>query len=175
MPRRKITEPIRRRIEELSEGGLSQQAIASKLRKEGVSVTQRGVANALSSPPEPTRTSKAPKTSSRKFAPLPKLPDDASVAARVLWEELKVTRERIRALPPGAETATQHATLSRVLLGQLKQLDEMIPPAPPDPSKDPMNIAARQMVHAHVLRAIEAVEARDGRLCPRCREELERG
>jgi len=174
MGKRKITEPIRRRIEQLSKS-LSQQAIASKLRKEGISITQRGVANALSSPPEPPKARRPAKTTTKKLAPLPKLPEDASVAARVLWEELKVTRERIRALPLGAETATQHATLSRVLLGQLKQLDEMIPSAPPDPSKDPMNIAAREMVHAHVLRAIEAVEARDGRLCPRCRQEVDHG
>lgn len=146
------------------------------LRKEGVEVGARAIHACLVAPPPlpkaPQKRRRGPKGGLKALPPLPALPESASVAARVLWDELKTTRERIRDLPEGSEAAAAYASLSRVLLGELKQLDEMIPPAPPDPSKDPQNIAAREMVHAHVLRAVEGVEARDGRLCPRCGREV---
>ena len=54
----------------------------------------------------------------------------------------------------------------------MKLLGELLPPPRPDPKTDPTNIGAREMVHATVLRKIEAAELRAGRLCPRCRAEV---
>lgn len=105
---------------------------------------------------------------------LPALPDEASPAARVIWQDLVSIRQVSRMLLPlvlaGTVKATELAGLKRVALAQMRELHDMLPKPPPDPAKDPVNASARAMVHAHVLRTIEAVEARAGLVCPRCRE-----
>lgn len=105
---------------------------------------------------------------------LPALPEDASPAARVIWQDLVSIRQVSRMLLPmvlrGDVKATELAGLKRVALAQMRELHDILPKPPPDPAKDPVNAAARAMVHAHVLRTIEAVEARAGLVCPRCRE-----
>jgi hypothetical protein len=105
---------------------------------------------------------------------LPALPEEASPAARVIWQDLVSIRQVSRMLLPlvlaGTVKATELAGLKRVALAQMRELHDMLPKPPPDPAKDPVNASARAMVHAHVLRTIEAVEARAGLVCPRCRE-----
>jgi hypothetical protein len=135
-------------------------------RASGVSVPPKGDPPKIAPPP--------PLPPPEETAELPPLADDASLGARVLWQELAETRRRLRALPRGADHATEYASLSRVATSQALQLEKLMPSKPADPAKDPMNIQARATLHAHLLSTIEAVEARSNRICVRCRNELGR-
>jgi hypothetical protein len=90
------------------------------------------------------------------------LPADADLAMRVLWAKLQDIRGRIAALPNDGEhsTATAFAALTRVELATITKLQEAMPKPKPDPALDPNNIAARVMVHQHVVSTIESVKAR---------------
>ena len=95
----------------------------------------------------------------------------------VLRDRLAKVRGLLKRLEPSVESGTYSPTSWVTLMNAEMKLAATIasltPPAPEEAAKDPHNIAAREMVHRHVLRAIEAVEARNGRLCPRCRVEVE--
>jgi hypothetical protein len=110
----------------------------------------------------------------RRKVPIPPCPKDANLAARALHQAAHETWDRIQGLTNDDARATQYAALQRVFLAQLRELKVLLPPEKADPSKDPMNVATRAMVLAHVVRSVEAVEARDGRLCPRCRAQVDR-
>lgn len=95
------------------------------------------------------------------------LPEDASVAARMVHQEWLEVQAMARVLRPKVVAeeiaATQWTQLKTTALRMSKALAELLPPPKLDPSKDPTNIGAREAVHAHVLRIIEACEARSGR------------
>jgi hypothetical protein len=115
----------------------------------------------------------------RRPEALPKLPPDATLPARAVWWDLAAVRAEVAALRPkvrdGSYSATQWLSLVKEATKLAKDLAGLLPPPPPDAAKDPANIQARAMVHAHVLQSIEAAEARCGRLCTRCREDVAAG
>ncbi len=115
----------------------------------------------------------------RRPEALPRLPPDATLSARAVWWDLVQVRAEVAAMRPkvrtGALPATQWLALVKEATRLAKELATLLPPPPPDAAKDPANIAARALVHAHVLQGIEAAEARCGRLCTRCREEVQEG
>lgn len=96
--------------------------------------------------------------------PMPPLPEDATVAARALYESLRVTRQRLAELPRDEDFATDYAALARVELQQLKQLGSMLPKEKPDPAKDPCNVAARSLVLHQASSTIAAVKERARKL-----------
>ncbi len=106
-------------------------------------------------------------------APLPVLPEDASVAARLVYAELVDVRAAARGVYAqvlaGSFPMNQWVAAKTHSLRLMKALAELLPPPRPDPAKDPTNISAREMTHGHVLRTIRQAQARMGKLCPACR------
>lgn len=96
------------------------------------------------------------------------------VMAWILVREARADLAAARAARmTGDATASNIATLSANVTRLLKFYQEVAPPPPPDPAKDPTNIAARAMVLQTVVRSIEAAGARVGRICLRCRQDIE--
>lgn len=104
--------------------------------------------------------------------PMPPMPEDATPAVAQAWENLRDARTLLATMRPGLASGDVPTTQFKAALDSaLKAADALtsrLPPPVPDPAKDPVNIAAREMVHAHVLGVIEAVELRSGRWCPKC-------
>jgi hypothetical protein len=96
--------------------------------------------------------------------PLPPLEDGSPAEIVAAWERLVSVREEVHALKRavriGEYPATQWATMVRLELSTAAELAKLRPPPPPDPARDPTNIAAREMVHATVLASIEGAERR---------------
>lgn len=96
--------------------------------------------------------------------PVPELPDDAPVPAKMVWQEIRALRAVSYAQLPlvasGDYSVSQFASAANQLRQLRKELRESLPPPKPDPAKDPTNVAARIAVHAHILQAVEAVESR---------------
>lgn len=96
--------------------------------------------------------------------PMPPLADDAPPEEVAVWERLREVRAITDALAPRVRAdeyaPTQWATLVKLEAQVAVELGKMRPPPPPDPARDPTNIAAREMVHATVLAAIEGAERR---------------
>ncbi len=107
---------------------------------------------------------------------VPVLPDDATPSAIAIWSRMRSVGRKIDELEPlvsaGTYPPTQWAALIKVETQLAKELADHIPPPPPDPAKDPTNVAARAMVHAQVVRSIEAAASRVGMVCFRCRGEV---
>jgi hypothetical protein len=104
--------------------------------------------------------------------PMPPMPEDATPAISQAWENLRDARTLLATMRPGLASGDVPMTQFKAALDSaIKAADALtsrLPPPVPDPAKDPVNVAAREMVHAHVLGVIEAVELRSGRLCARC-------
>ena len=98
--------------------------------------------------------------------PIPEIPDDSAPHTVMLWRWLVDAVQMAQFLRPkvlaGDYPMTQFTGICNQAIKLVQELHELIPPPPPDPSKDPQNIAAREMIHAHVLSTIKAVEARHG-------------
>jgi hypothetical protein len=174
-----ISDETKLRIHALNRDKLSTREIARRMKNAGTTISHNTVARVLrEGPPDGSSPRKAPEPAqeppepAKDLPPMPELPEGASVAAAMLWHQLRETRERRSRLPAGADHSAEYAALTRVELAQLKELERMIPAPTKDPAKDPHNIAARATFEAHVISTIEAVELRAGRLCPRCRAEL---
>jgi hypothetical protein len=109
--------------------------------------------------------------------PMPPMPEDATPAVAQAWENLRDARTLLATMRPGLASGDVPMTQFKAALDSaIKAADALtsrMPPPAPDPAKDPVNVAAREMVHAHVLGVIEAVELRSGRWCPRCGMERE--
>jgi hypothetical protein len=107
---------------------------------------------------------------------MPALPDDAPPTAVDGWNHLRDVRALASTLRAkvfaGDLPITQWVALAKEAREAAREVHRLLPPAPPDPEKDPANIQARAMVLSHVVQSIEAVEARRGRLCPRCMGEV---
>lgn len=103
---------------------------------------------------------------------LPTLPEDASLSARLVYAELlevrAATREVHQKVLDGEFPMSQWVSAKTHVLRLLKALSEMIPPPPPDPSKDPTNLACRDMTHAQVARLVRVAQRQVGQLCPAC-------
>lgn len=103
---------------------------------------------------------------------LPPLPDDASLAARMVYAELVEVRDASRAVyervRSGEFPLSQWVQAKTHVLRLVKALGDLVPPPPPDPSKDPTNIACREMTHAQIIRLIRTAQQRRGHLCAVC-------
>ena len=112
----------------------------------------------------------------RRPEALPRLPADASLAAKAVWWDLVQVRAEVAAMRSKVRAGTMPFPQWIAGLKQATALAEalsgLLPPEPPDAAKDPQNIQARAMLHGHVLQSVEAAKARCGRLCPRCHEEV---
>jgi hypothetical protein len=106
--------------------------------------------------------------------PLPELPTDAPHAARVLHAELvevrRVARTVYRQVVLGEFPLSQWVAAKAHVLRLVKALGDELPAPPPDPSRDPTNIACREMTHAQVIRLIRTAQAKRGHLCAVCLE-----
>lgn len=182
----KVTPDVRRRVFELKAGGKSLRQTEAILEAEGVLLTYRSVGEILKGeqpgaegarggagkgtgeqrgaerPPDAPRT--AAGTPAVTWEDLPELPLDADVATRALWMKVREARARIKQLPPSADASSEYAAVSRIELAALEKLKAALPKPKPDPTLDPHNIAAREMVHQHVVATIESVKARARRL-----------
>ena len=111
----------------------------------------------------------------RREVRVPVLPADASPSAVAIWQRMRAVGAKITALEgdvsAGRYPATQWAALIKVETQLASELADHIPPPPPDPAKDPTNIAARSMVHSQIVQSIDAAAARVGRICFRCGKE----
>lgn len=107
--------------------------------------------------------------------PLPELPEHASLAARMVYQELievrAVARTFYQRVEDGDAPLNAWTQAKQHVLRLIKQLEEMVPAPPADPSKDPMAIACREMTHSQLLQAIRVAQAQLGHLCPACRTE----
>jgi hypothetical protein len=196
----KVTKKLRDRVMGLraqrnAQGNaLSYRAIAAILETEGTPLSHVAVQNVIREGerrkariPAKPRTAPSPPTATATTPPatepeppdsaLPPLPDDASLAAKACYRDLldvtNLARDIRGDVISGDERANQYSVLIRTAASLRKELADLLPPPIKDPSKDPVNIAAREMIHAHVLRAIEGAEARLGNICPRCRKEIQ--
>jgi hypothetical protein len=92
---------------------------------------------------------------------LPPLDDDAPAETVAAWEQLSMTRQIVMAKVPslmsGDYSATQWVALARLEITCQEHLAKLRPPAPPDPAKDPTNIAARESTHATVLSTVDTL------------------
>lgn len=179
----RVTPAMRRMVLDLHGQGLSHRKIEAAMTEAGTPLSRTGVADIIRAasgtpaapPPEPSPASPAP-TLAEVDIPLPTLPPDAPIAAQVLWAELLELRAAARSMYPrvlvGEFPMTQWVAAKTHVLRLMRSLEEMLPPPKPDPASDPTNIAAREMVHGHVLRTIRAAEERSGRICPECRRAL---
>ncbi len=196
-----VTAAMRRRVMELHGEGLSLRQIAQTMTAEGDALSHVSVATLVRGQGEQgERKARARARESERagvggrggtgesaggaqggaddvLAEMGGPPEGASLMARMLWEELVSARAAARELRRKMIAEGEPAGPWAAAIGQVRQLlkalaDEM-PAPPPDPERDPTNIAARQAVHARVLQAIETAEARHGRHCGRCRAELE--
>lgn len=180
---------MRARIHELKKQKLSLRAIEGKLTEEGTPLSYVAVRTVLKEGEVPKRSKgQAParakpvqgRRGSRErvgggaaealggsegedtdpLEPLQPLPEDADLAVREHYKMMRETRRRIQALPREASAATDYASLARVARQEARDLQAMLPPPPPDPLKDPHNLAAREMVYGQVLSTIDAVKER---------------
>lgn len=177
----KLTPKVRARIVALAGEGVSQVQIAQRLTAEGISITRTSVQNALKDARARAEAGEAlpgrPDASGGlQAAPMPDLPREASTAARIVWDRLRECREDIAAyrgqFRDGDFSPSQWAALVRTETQLAKQLQELLPPPAPDPDKDPVARAAREVIVAQLTSMVEGIEARQGRLCTRCMGEV---
>lgn len=134
--------------------------------------------------PEPTKAPQKAKAGPAKVPatnpdagelPLPELPEHASLAARMVYQELievrGVARTFYQRVEDGDAPLNAWTQAKQHVLRLIKQLEEMVPAPPADPSKDPMAIACRDMTHGQILQAVRVAQAQLGHLCPACRNE----
>ena len=95
---------------------------------------------------------------------LPELPEDATVAARLLYRDIQDSDRRLRELPNDADFASEYSNIARVKMQQVKALAALIPPSKPDPKHDPTNLAARELIRDRVLYKVAGVFERARRL-----------
>lgn len=129
-------------------------------------------------------------TIDRPPRPMPPLADDAPPEEVAVWERLREVRAITDALAPRVRAdeyaPTQWATLVKLEAQVAVELGKMRPPPPPDPARDPTNIAAREMTHSTTVVAIDAAWQRlleemkdavyiDGVKCPPERVEFRIG
>lgn len=168
------------RIFKLQQQGLSIRKIHKQLSEEGVTVSHMLVQRTLASHKEnplKSKTDNKENLNSREplLPELPDLPEHASLAARMVYQELievrGVARTFYQRVEDGDAPLNAWTQAKQHVLRLIKQLEEMVPAPPADPSKDPMAIACRDMTHGQILQAVRVAQAQLGHLCPACRNE----
>ncbi len=143
--------------------------VAVETAEEPLEAVKRAVRGKTGAPKVP-----APVSESGEL-PLPDLPEHASLAARMVYQELievrGVARTFYQRVEDGDAPLNAWTQAKQHVLRLIKQLEEMVPAPPADPSKDPMAIACREMTHGQLLQAIRVAQAQLGHLCPACRSE----
>lgn len=160
-----ITPRVDARIRELHAQGCSLRRIEETLEAEGIRVSYRRCGEVLKGPAKkPYVAPEVTELDPGAGAPL-------DVVRGRLEQVRGIVSRLATAVEDGEYEPSKWGSLAKLEADLAARLVALTPPVPPDPANDPSNIQARGVLHAHVLSAVEAVEARTGRMCPRCRKE----
>lgn len=124
----------------------------------------------------PSRTDLMAEIHKMLARPLPKLPDDASEDLKGAMESLVILRHSIYAeLEHGDYSLAQITTAIDKLDAARERVRRLRPPTRADVNRDLQELAegAEAAILDRIIGSIESVERRAGRLCPRCRAEVE--
>lgn len=174
----RATPAVCRAIKALRGAGKSYRVIEAELEALGTPLSRQGIARVLkemeADAEDRTDSAKGLGGASKgALTELPDLPPNASVAAQMLYQDIRMFHDQI--LEIHAEVAagdTERAAEMNDLVmkkrGLVRDLDGLLPPPADDPATDPANEKARAALLARVLESVEDVERRVGRICPKC-------
>lgn len=175
----KATPGVRAVVLELRAAGKSYRAIETALEELGTPLSRQGIGRVLKEaaegvpdePPEPASTYQVPPRG--ELLDLPELPPNASVAARMLYQDIRMFHDQIaeiygEVVAGDTDRAVEMNDLAMKKRLLVRDLDAILPPPSEDPATDPSNEKARAALLRRVLESVEDVELRVGRICPRC-------